>query len=1527
MSRTKYFFCLSLLAGGASLLIASIHPIALVKPAVPRLAPTTNQSRPLSIPLTFEANEGQAPSEVAFLARGPHVSTFLTRTGIEVEPREARASRNNLARHRRIQISFAQVTRSLDGQTSNLMKASVTWKGIAPLRAQTNYFIGRDPSKWRTAVPHYARAEASRILPGVDVIAYSHNTSDRREDQLEFDLRIAPQANADNLRIKISGAEELRLNAEGDLLMHVENAQLILHKPALYEEVRSRELARKSAAAASPPQPYPIEGAYLFEPDGSIAFRIARRHPDAALVIDPSLSITYSTFLGGAEEDTANSIALDSTGKLYVAGTTTSPSTFPESTSATTGPGGGATDFFIAKIDPAASGADSLIYLAFLGGSGNENGGMIAVDSSGRVAITGTTTSADSPVTDGTARTSRANNIAVTELAPTGASLVYSTLFGGGGSESTQNPGGIALDQAGEIFIASDTTSTNLPVTSGAFQAANGGGTSDGFLAIFRPLAAAPTPHLKYCSYLGISGQVGIGGVAVDAGGNAYIAGFTSNPATTFPTLNGYQTTYAGDPLDAFVIKIRPSGTGASDLAYGTFLGGGARDQALAITVGAAMPATAYVTGTTQSTNFPTNGTNAVAQSTLKGTAKGSANAFFSAIAQNATTGMTSLLYSTYLGGTQSDSGLSVAAIAPNAVYISGKTTSWDFPWLNNLQPFTGNEDAFVAKFDPTAAGPASLIYATPLAGTAPPGGTAVTDGDAIAADALRDVYIAGRSTSADFPNGLNLSTGLQTICSSCQQLPPAADAFVLAFRESANSAPSLSFTSLNINFGAQPVGAQNIPPLFSALINTGDAPLNVSNIALSGPNASSFSIVGSDPCIGTPMPPRATCSFEISFSPTAVGPAEAFATITDDAPGSPHVLSVVGIGSGALAALSTTSLSFGNQPQGSISPAKAVTLFNQGNQPLTVTSLTPTGADANQFGLQANNCDSNSIAGGASCTINVVFAPVAIAPYQAEIDIIDNSGGLTGAKQVIALSGTGVAASPIANLSPASLTFGTLAVGTTSGPQSITLRNLGSAALTLSQLTFTGSDAASFAVAPTGTTCPIGSTVAIGANCLVQIVFAPQTSGAKNATVNFIDNASGSLQSISLSGMAIAPTLQISLSSLTFAAQSVGTSSPPQTITLSNTGTSSVTINVITVTGPNAADFSENGNCPAVVGAGASCQLTVIFKPLAAGNRSASISISDNAAGNPHSVPAAGTATQAAVSLSPATVNFANQLLGTTSPPVPITLTNTGTGALVIASISFSGANATDFTEKNTCQAPTAPAATCLINVTFAPTAVGARTANMTIADNASNAPQSVPLTATAMNFAIDPPNVGATSATITAGQIDTYQLNLQSIDGFAGPVTLTCAGAPAGATCTVIPTPITLAANATAPFQVQVSTTARPVTTNLFRLQMPLSPDLGFLLQAKPSALFAVAARAAGISSAPVTWPFASKSTIQRRRPEELWFILLIALITISALLAALIAISIAIKTATLRIATLRIRPASLFPPLAHSQLPCVR
>ena len=299
---------------------------------------------------------------------------------------------------------------------------------------------------------------------------------------------------------------------------------------------------------------------------------------------------------------------------------------------------------------------------------------------------------------------------------------------------------------------------------------------------------------------------------------------------------------------------------------------------------------------------------------------KGTANAFLAAIAQNAGTGMTSLLYSTYLGGTQSDSGLSISFVAPNALYIAGKTTSWDFPWLNNSQPFNGNEDAFVAKLDPTSSGPASLIYATPLAGTALPGGTAVTDGNAIAAGVSGNVYVAGRSTSSDFPRAGNPGNGMQLTCASCQELPPVADAFLLAFQENPTPAPSVSFTAPRLNFGAQAVGAQNIPPLFAAVVNTGSAPITVAAFAIGGPNQSDFSLVGTDPCVGTQLQPRGTCEFEVAFSPSIVGPEQSFLSVQDDAPGSPQVLALAGIGNGPLAVVSTSSLLFNPQPQGSAS-------------------------------------------------------------------------------------------------------------------------------------------------------------------------------------------------------------------------------------------------------------------------------------------------------------------------------------------------------------------------------------------------------------------------------------------------------------------------------------------------------------------------------------------------------------------------------------------------------------------------------
>ena len=235
-----------------------------------------------------------------------------------------------------------------------------------------------------------------------------------------------------------------------------------------------------------------VEGGYILEADGTIGFRVGPHDRGATLVIDPSISIVYSSFLGGTGNDSANSLAVDSSGNLYVGGTTTSASTFPESGGLSIGPNGGTADLFIAKIDPSKSGTDSLVYLTFLGGTGNESGGLVAVDSSGNVAVAGTTTSTDFPVTDASKLPTGPNAATITEIDPTGSTLVYSTIFGGNGSEAAQGSGGIGFDSSGNIFVGSDTSSTNLPVTTGAFQGTYGGGISDGFLADFQTDLCAP---------------------------------------------------------------------------------------------------------------------------------------------------------------------------------------------------------------------------------------------------------------------------------------------------------------------------------------------------------------------------------------------------------------------------------------------------------------------------------------------------------------------------------------------------------------------------------------------------------------------------------------------------------------------------------------------------------------------------------------------------------------------------------------------------------------------------------------------------------------------------------------------------------------------------------------------------------------------------------------------------------------------------------------------------------------------------
>jgi len=314
-------------------------------------------------------------------------------------------------------------------------------------------------------------------------------------------------------------------------------------------------------------------------------------------------TLVYSTCLGGSGGQFGNGIAVDVAGNAYVTGQTTSPN-FPTTLGAfQPSPHGGIAHAFVTKVNPTGTG---LVYSTYLGGSGIDLGNGIAVDVAGNAYVTGFAGSTDFPTTPGAFQTARASSsdAFVTKVNPTGTGLVYSTYLGGNADDEGF---AIAVDVAGNAYVTGRTNSPNFPTTLGAFQTTFAGG-GDAFVTKLNTLASG-SASLVYSTYLGGSrADVGFG-IAVDVQGNAYVTGSTNSRG--FPTTPGaFQTDLAGvADADAFLTKLTPTGTG---LVYSTYLGGslagslggGSIDQGFGIAVDVA--GNAYVTGRTQSRNFPT---------------------------------------------------------------------------------------------------------------------------------------------------------------------------------------------------------------------------------------------------------------------------------------------------------------------------------------------------------------------------------------------------------------------------------------------------------------------------------------------------------------------------------------------------------------------------------------------------------------------------------------------------------------------------------------------------------------------------------------------------------------------------------------------------------------------------------------------------------------------------------------------------------------------------------------------------------
>jgi hypothetical protein len=344
-----------------------------------------------------------------------------------------------------------------------------------------------------------------------------------------------------------------------------------------------------------------------------------------------------------------------------------------------------------------------------------------------------------------------------------------------------------------------------------------------------------------------------------------------------------------------------------------------------------------------------------------------------------------------------------------------------------------------------------------------------------------------------------------------------------------------------------------------------------------------------------------------VTFSLTACGSADANCVLSDF--GLDTVFLNVGSGSGTTVTLTPTSLNFGAVAVAVTSPVQRVTLKNTGTAALAISSIAITGTNSAEFAKTATTCGA-SLAVKAACTISVDFKPAATGVRSAAISITDNG---SGSPQQVPLSGTGTTA----KFAPASLSFGDVATGV-SAAKAITLTNIGTAALSITTIAITGTNAADFTQTHT-----CGASLAAGAKCTFSITFAPSATGTRSASLSVTDTAAGSPQLIPLTG--VGTTAKLAPATLNFGSVTVGTTSAAKVITLTNIGTTAITISGITITGAAAGDFSQTHTCGASLGAGASCTISVQFKPTVTGNRSAAVRVTDNAAGSPQQVPVSG--------------------------------------------------------------------------------------------------------------------------------------------------------------------------------------------------------------------------------------------------------------------------------------------------------------
>jgi hypothetical protein len=1083
----------------AGLLALFVPSHLLPGPAAPPRPRIENLNK---LPLAFERNQGQTDSKVKFLSHGQGYTLFLT-SGEAVMALHKASAKPGVLRMKLLGANRAPAVSGMD-----------------EMPGKSNYFIGNDAKKWHTNVPTYAKVKYKSVYSGIDLVYYGN------QRHLEYDFVVAPGANPRRIQLGLRGARKISRSEDGDLVLAMDAGEIRCHKPVVYQEKGG---VRREIAAH-----------YVVKHGNWVGFEVGDYDPRRPLFIDP---LIYSTYLGGSGDDYGSAIAVDNSGSAYVTGWTQSTN-FP--TMNPLQPAGAGLYAFVAKLNPAGS---ALVYSTYLGGGADEGGG-IAVDNSGNAYVTGLTESTNFPTVNPLQQSfGGVSDAFVAKLNATGSALVYSTYLGGSGID---NGTGIAVDSSHSAYVTGYTFSADFPTMNPLQPTPGGGGYGDAFVAKLNPAGSA----LVYSTYLGGSGEDLGYGIAVDSSGNAYITGYTAS--TDFPTISPLQPIYGG-ASDAFVAKLNSAG---SALVYSTFLGGSGYDEGIGIAVDSS--GNAYVTGATGSTDFPT-------MNPLQPIYGGDGDAFVAKLNPSGS----AFVYSTYLGGSGPDQGSGVAVDTAGNAYVTGGTASTDFPTMYPFQPTNGGSNAFVAMLNPAGSSLVFSTYfggsggdggsgiAVDITGNAyVTGATSSTDfptmdplqaayggsGDAFVAEITSGPALAPLNlnfgnqtvgiTSASQVSTMTNSTGATlTIASinltgsnstdfsetnTCGTSIPAGGScsITVTFTPSATGArtavvsitdnapvspqtlpltgtgvlPAVTFSPpTGLTFQAQTINTTS-SAMDATLTNTGLGILTVGSITASGPFAQTNNC-------GASVNPGASCTISVTFTPNANGTLQGSISVSDNAPGSPQALSLTGTGVSPAVTFSPTSLTFPDQTILTTSPAQNVTLTNTGLGILTIGSIT-----ASDPFNQANTCGT-TLNPSASCTISVTFKPKTKGILKGTVSLADNA---PGSPQTLPLTGTGTDL----QFGPASWAFGRQPVGTSSLPRKIALTNKSHATVTITKVSITGADTGDFKQT---NTC--GKSLASGASCVIKVTFTPTAKGKRTADVSVGDNGGGSPQTASLNG------------------------------------------------------------------------------------------------------------------------------------------------------------------------------------------------------------------------------------------------------------------------------------------------------------------------------------------------------------------------------------------------------------------------